>query len=258
MAAFEVLAQTFSDLLLVPRPRSDSWNGCSDCAYERLCPDVSSWLHRWAAFSKHAQPHDEFIPRKPPTRIILAFLGRIPQSYVDLVKPILDAEPPGQCETPSAGSTSSEDANSCLTGDLTANFSMPARSGSPVGRQNRPLGHPSMLLEQTMALEIFAHWLVLLLLLGDSWCFEGVALQELTRVIAAVKGSHTLLRSQLPDAAAQGRYDLATDHDWWPESMCRIATELESLGKYSCVPRSSAHHFDYLMSDAFARGSNPI
>lgn len=228
-AAFEILAQIFSDMLLVPEPNQGSLHGCSDCTYGRPPhPDVSGWVRRWLSFGMHAHAHHEHMPRKPPSKIIIAFLGRLPQSYVDLVKPMLDAEPQGHREAPLVSSNSSSGAEVRPTDDPAENYFTLNLTENLTGQNEA--SQASILLEQTVALEIFAHWLVLVLLLEDNWAFEGLALLELRRAVATITSSYTMLRPQLSDAI--GMHELETNDEWWPESMCRIAA---GLGETHCT-----------------------
>jgi hypothetical protein len=64
-----------------------------------------------------------------------------------------------------------------------------------------------------LALEVFAHWLVLVLLLDDVWWIGGIGAWELGRVVALRR---------------DGRWPLRTctageDGDWWPGSMLEVS-----------------------------------
>ncbi|KAH7305951.1 hypothetical protein B0I35DRAFT_483698 [Stachybotrys elegans] len=67
---------------------------------------------------------------------------------------------------------------------------------------------------QVLAMNIFAHWLVLVVLLDGVWWIGGIGEWELERVVALMRNENWL--------------DLPSENDerWWPESMLKMKQEL--------------------------------
>lgn len=63
------------------------------------------------------------------------------------------------------------------------------------------------------AMDIFAHWLVLMCLLDGVWWIGGIGMWELGRVVSYMKGLCGGEDGQIAEA-------------WWPASMYAIRTEL--------------------------------
>lgn len=68
-----------------------------------------------------------------------------------------------------------------------------------------------------LAIDIFAHWAVLVTLLDGVWWIGGIGAWELRRVVLFVRA-----RGWLDDRACLGGH-------WWPESMDNIGRELKVL-----------------------------
>lgn len=64
-----------------------------------------------------------------------------------------------------------------------------------------------------LAMEIFAHWLVLVLMLDNVWWIGGIGTWELGQIVAARKDAR--------------RYTGNGDENWWPGSMLEISRQLD-------------------------------
>ncbi|KAJ5391474.1 C6 transcription factor [Penicillium cosmopolitanum] len=117
-------------------------------------------------------------------RTIMSFLNEAPTEYLNLVQSVLDS--------------SSVEA---YTGDWVAR-------GSPKGEM-QPLDTTHLL-----AMDIFAHWLVLVMLLDGVWWIGGIGRWELGQIVSLMKTQELL--NQPPD----------TMETWWPESMYLVNMEL--------------------------------
>ncbi|CAI7606366.1 unnamed protein product [Penicillium pancosmium] len=117
-------------------------------------------------------------------RTIMSFLNEAPTEYLNLVQSVLD-------------SSSVES----YTGDWVAR-------GSPEGEM-QPLDTTHLL-----AMDIFAHWLVLVMLLDGVWWIGGIGRWELGQIVSLMKTQE--LHNQSPD----------TKETWWPESMYLVNMEL--------------------------------
>ncbi|PYH67876.1 Zn(II)2Cys6 transcription factor, partial [Aspergillus vadensis CBS 113365] len=118
-------------------------------------------------------------------RIIMSFLNKAPTEFLNIVQSVLD-------------SPTAKDSNKSTT-----------------------LSPPSTTRELLMAtpihvltMDIFAHWLVLVMLLDGVWWISDVGEWELSQVISMMK-THNVI-SQLAD----------TSEIWWPESMYLVKREL--------------------------------
>jgi hypothetical protein len=124
------------------------------------------WLRNYLAGVTEKSPH---------CRTAMSFISQAPAQYLDLVQKILDGLPPHQ------------NASNDYFGTLHY-YSEPGLKG----------------VAQRLAIDIFAHWLVMVMLLDGVWWIEGIGAWELGRVVAAM---------QMTD-------------DWWPESMYKVWKEL--------------------------------
>ncbi|KAF2097668.1 hypothetical protein NA57DRAFT_56859 [Rhizodiscina lignyota] len=117
----------------------------------------------------------------PLTRSFLAFLNLIPQAYLDLLLPLLDQR-----------------------------LENPVEQLSDILKLDGP---------QALALEIYAHWLVLMFLVEDeSWWIGDLAITSLRGIINTYgeEFAHDILPSH-------GR----TREQWWPAGMLKIMLELK-------------------------------
>lgn len=110
---------------------------------------------------------------KPLRRIITSFLNRVPADFLNLVQMTLDMIP---------------------LGGLDEEGGIDMAESGPAAR---------------LAMDIFAHWLVLVMLLDGVWWIGGTGAWELERVVGFMRRSGWV--------EARG--------GWWPESMHRVVTE---------------------------------
>lgn len=143
---------------------------------------VLVWLRSYVARVTSSE-----ISNRPLRRVIMAFLNRVPAEFLGLVQTILDSIdiPISQDEQRSWRSSNSE-------------FSNPSAA-------------------QKLAIDVFAHWLVLVMLLDGVWWIGGIGAWELSRVISFLRA-----QSWCDSNLKSGEY-------WWPESMYRVSKELRKL-----------------------------
>lgn len=144
-----------------------------------LC-EVSPWLRRFTASIT------SMVPSRLPRRTIVAFIHRVSPRYLSLVEEMLNiyqAEPP------------------------------------PSDEMEEIWGLPPMVPEPSMAhqlaMEIFAHWLVLVILLDNVWFIGGIGSWELGRVVAS--------RNEVRWRTCLWK----KEEDWWPESMFKVSRQLD-------------------------------
>lgn len=139
---------------------------------------VSPWVRRYmASVTSMASP-------RALRRIIMSFLSQAPVGYLNLIQSVLDL--------PSAEVSS----GSWMVGD------------SP-GTEA-----PSLSATHLLAMDIFAHWLVLVMLLDGVWWIGGIGQWELGQVVPLIKSQNWL--DHWADAGGT----------WWPESMYLVKREL--------------------------------
>lgn len=117
------------------------------------------------------------IPSPLPRRTIMSFIHKVPTSYLNLIE--------------------------CMIGLI--------QTGPPDGTV--PTTEPS--LAQQLAVEIFAHWLVLVIMLDNVWWIGGIGAWELGRVVS--------VRKDMRWRACLWNEDV----DWWPESMFEISRQFD-------------------------------
>lgn len=139
---------------------------------------VSPWLRTYLGRVTSATPSAS--PSTPLRRTIMAFLNRVPLQYLHLVQSTLDRIPVG---VDPDNSTNWDDC-------------MPLNPG------------------HQLAIDIFAHWLILVMLLDGVWWIGGIGEWELGRVLSFVE--------------VQGSSNSFTESGerWWPESMYNVKMEL--------------------------------
>ncbi|KAL4902334.1 hypothetical protein BDW74DRAFT_180836 [Aspergillus multicolor] len=163
-------------------------------------PQVPTWLAKFTARPSTPSSTGHM------TRPLLSFLVHAPSAYLDFVLPLLDR----RLEGPSHPQNK--------------------HSPSPSG------GELELDVEQTLALDIYAHWSVLMILVGaESWWIgklphitlsgmvvafgDGFVSRFFTSDSLSVSGN----RNGIADAEGEG------DGEWWPGSMLRIERE---IGRY--------------------------
>lgn len=143
---------------------------------------VSSWLRSYVArvTSSTSGP-------RPLRRVIMAFLNRVPAEYLNLVQTTLDS------------------------------IGMPAGHGHQESLDNSDFELQNPSIAHKFAMDIFAHWLVLVMLLDGVWWIGNIGTWELGRVVSFMR--------------AQSWLDppLYTSERWWPEGMYNVGVELRSL-----------------------------
>ncbi|KAJ5835678.1 hypothetical protein N7447_001704 [Penicillium robsamsonii] len=138
---------------------------------------VSPWMQRYTARIT------SIIPSRLPRRLIMAFVHKAPTKYLNLVEDMMSLMQRG---APGAY----------------------GRTVFPLSSMN---SEPS--LAHQLAVDIFSHWLVLVMLLDKVWWIGGIGAWELGQLI-------TLRRE------TGWRMSLwKTGEDWWPESMFEISRQ---------------------------------
>ncbi|KAK4148797.1 hypothetical protein C8A00DRAFT_19430 [Chaetomidium leptoderma] len=152
--------------------------------------EISPWLRRYTASIS------SMIPSQLPRRAIMAFVHKAPSRYLNLIDEMLGLfQTTSAEEAPGGGGGGGEGLASSSWGG----------GCSPV-----PVPEPSV--AHQLAVEIFAHWLVMVILLDNVWWIRGIRAWELGRIVSQVR--------------KDGRWRGClwnTDRDWWPESMYEIS-----------------------------------
>jgi hypothetical protein len=176
--AFSILETCASGALSTEKPIGRH----NDSAFEPLSleriPEVTSWVGEYMiSVTSMASP-------KALRRTIMSFLNKAPTSFLNLVQSMLDSK---------LAEASSEDVMALDSPESSISSLDPTR---------------------LLAMDIFAHWLVLVMLLDGVWWIGGIGQWELGQAIALMK-SQNLCRQ-------------ATDRreTWWPESMHSVKLEL--------------------------------
>ena len=143
---------------------------------------VSSWLRSYVA-----RVTSSTLAPRPLRRVIMAFINRVPAEFLSLVQTTLDS-----------------------IGVQTGNDHQGSWESSDFDLQNVSAAHK-------LAIDIFAHWAVLLMLLDGVWWIGDIGTWELGRVVSFVR--------------AQGWLNSLTGagEHWWPESMYNVGRELRNL-----------------------------
>ncbi|GAB1319429.1 hypothetical protein MFIFM68171_09639 [Madurella fahalii] len=147
---------------------------------------VSPWLRKYTASIT------SMIPSPLPRRFIMAFIHKAPAGYLSLVEEMIDLIQT-DATTPSGGGGDE------MTLDSPA--SMTATLEPSIAHQ--------------LAIDIFAHWLVLVIMLDNVWWIGGIGAWELGRIVACRR---------------DGRWRNCLwnrEEDWWPESMFEVSRQLD-------------------------------
>ena len=174
LVALEALSNIMSELFA---PNDES------CATFSEQPDLE---YGWAALSQLSNVSPWLrnymarvtfsTPPKPLRRTIMWFLNRVPREYLSIVQSTLDNIP-----------------------DTVPDEGIQCDSGIPSGTSR-------------LGMEIFAHWLVLVMLLDGVWWIGGIGECELGKVTK-------YMGRQLDESSG-------SDGSWWPRSMLNIALEI--------------------------------
>ncbi|KAJ5513445.1 hypothetical protein N7463_002997 [Penicillium fimorum] len=138
---------------------------------------ISPWMRRYSARIT------SIIPSRLPRRFIMAFVHKAPTKYLSLVEDMMSLMELG---APGAYGT----------------------TVCPLGPVN---SEPS--LAHQLAVDIFSHWLVLVMLLDKVWWIGGIGAWELGQLIS--------LRRETGWQMSLWK----TGEDWWPESMFEISRQ---------------------------------
>lgn len=148
---------------------------------------VSPWMRRYTA------KITSMIPSNLPRRFIMAFIHKAPTRYLNLVEDMM-----GLIQT---GASSDN--------EMALNLLNPVTLEPTLAHQ--------------FAVDIFAHWLVLVILLDKVWWIGGIGAWELRQIVSFKQDVrwHVSLWE--------------TDQDWWPESMFEISRQFGKHRGTSCV-----------------------
>jgi hypothetical protein len=122
-------------------------------------------------------------------RTVMSFLNEAPSEYLGIIQSILD---------------------------LPISEASPSPTENGMVRDSPKIDIPPLNAVQLLAMDIFAHWLVLVMFLDGVWWIGGIGQWELGQVVS-------LMKSQ--EFFHQVRDDKET---WWPQSMYMVKLELES------------------------------
>ncbi len=163
--------------------------------------NLPPWLQHYAANIT------SMMPSPLPRRTIMSFIHKVPAPYLDLVEAMMQRIQI-QTSTPPLPSSSL-----LLPPSPSSSSSTLPPSGSDV-EGTVPPDPPS--LAHQLAVEIFAHWLVLVLLLDGVWWIGGVGAWELGRVLEV---------RRVRWAGERCLWDW--EGGWWPEGMRVVAGVVE-------------------------------
>ncbi|KAE8381329.1 hypothetical protein BDV26DRAFT_255752 [Aspergillus bertholletiae] len=116
-------------------------------------------------------------------RIIMSFLNKAPTEYLNLVRSVLDS-------------------------------TTEARSGPWTPQGSPGTETPSLHATHFLAMDIFAHWLVLVMLLDGVWWIGDIGQWELSQLMPLMKAPNVL------------GWSVDARETWWPESMYLVKREL--------------------------------
>ncbi|KAK0610945.1 hypothetical protein B0T14DRAFT_405684, partial [Immersiella caudata] len=177
-----VVTDTFSaDTRPIPSGHSQLAVEVSPDASAGRMSELSPWLRKYAASITSA------IPSKVPRRVIHSFIHTAPTTYLTLVEEVAGL----------LQSTVSVDEQMEISWDPSCTTILTPSTA------------------HQLALDIFAHWLVLILLLDNVWWIGGIGSWELGRIVATRK-----------DVRWSGCL-WNRDEDWWPESMFEVGRQFD-------------------------------
>ncbi|KAK3389403.1 putative C6 transcription factor [Podospora didyma] len=147
--------------------------------------EVSPWLRTFTARATF------MLPSRVPRRLIVSFIHKVPTRYLSMVEEMLgiirNQNAPGE----------NDDVEMKWGGSWTSSI------------------RPEPSLAHQLAIDIFAHWLVLVILLDNVWWIGGIGAWELGRIVSIRKDERW----------ANCLWNV--DQDWWPESMFEVNRQLE-------------------------------
>lgn len=182
LAVFEtILGETFRDRRhtgLSPETPGSQTEDKNEPGYPHSLgrlSNVAPWLRNYTA--RVTMNSKDF---RPLRRTVNAFINRVPTAYLHMVQATLEHMPVNKPQG-----------------------TIPEFGGAIDDSVTR------------LAMNIFAHWLVLVLLLDGVWWIGDIGAWELSRVVAYMR-----------DGGRVGSGDEEESEAWWPESMHNIRTEL--------------------------------
>ncbi|UKZ79854.1 hypothetical protein TrVFT333_007617 [Trichoderma virens FT-333] len=172
LTSLELLEELFNKVFASdqPSPEPSQSEFASSAFHLGKLERASPWLRKYLANVTSA------IPSKLWRRTITAFLNHVPLEYLQLVQSALDHMPVAVNQ---ADSTSTD--KSALLGTT-----------------------------QQLAINIFAHWLVLVMLLDGVWWIGGIGQWELGRILSFTEAQGWITEYR------------GTGETWWPESMFAV------------------------------------
>jgi hypothetical protein len=143
--------------------------------------EVSPWLRKYTANIT------SMVPSRLPRRTIMAFIHKVPTRYLNLVEEMVSMV------SPEPQPSDEMEGIWCIP---------PALSPEP------SMAHQ-------LAMDIFAHWLVLVILLDNVWWIGSIGSWELGRVVESRNDVRwrTFLWNK--------------EEDWWPESMFEVSRQFD-------------------------------
>lgn len=182
LAVFEtILSETFRDRIHTglspetPGSQTEDKNGSGYTHSLGRLSNVAPWLRNYTA--RVTMNSKEF---RPLRRTVNAFINRVPTEYLHMIQATLERIPVHESQG-----------------------TIPGFGDTIDGSVNR------------LAMNIFAHWLVLVLLLDGVWWIGDIGAWELGRVVAYMR-----------DGGRVGSGDEEESEAWWPQSMYNIRMEL--------------------------------
>ncbi|KAM7197909.1 hypothetical protein V8F20_006357 [Naviculisporaceae sp. PSN 640] len=150
--------------------------------------ELSPWL------TKYLNRALAVTPSRPLRGLIMAFLYRVPRVYLDIIKRQLDSFP------------LDFDADSSLSSSQ----------------------HTGQMVLDTLALDVFSHWLSFTLLLDGVWFFDDIGSWELGRIVAMVKSGrlkveHCTFSSAGVLGGEGGDGPAFPGENWWPAKIYEFA-----------------------------------
>ncbi|KAL4817769.1 hypothetical protein BDW67DRAFT_183568 [Aspergillus spinulosporus] len=192
--AYKVLS-TLRTGVFPPDPSSPPLPLPPSMAQMPTLPQVPPWLVSFTARPSTPSPTDHM------TRPLLSFLVHAPQAYLDFVLPLLDQRLEGPVSSRTGGTDE-------------------ARAGLELN------------VEQALALDIYAHWSVLMFLVGEESWWIG-KLPDITLMGLVNRFGDDFVRKMWPDDGGrvnrEGEGEEEGEGEWWPGSMLRIHKE---IGRY--------------------------
>ncbi|OOQ83462.1 C6 transcription factor [Penicillium brasilianum] len=163
--------------------RKEKYESPKDVEHEIPPIDGSSQVSPWVA--KYMISVTSMKAPRALRRTVMSFLNKAPSEYLNIIQSVLDL-PITEASTTENG----------------------------IVRDSPKIEIPPLDATQLLAMDIFAHWLVLVMLLDGVWWIGGIGQWELGQVVSLMKTQEFF---------HQVRDDKET---WWPQSMYMVKLEL--------------------------------